>query len=114
MQSCCQQMTNLMVLQRSSIVLNAVTQVAIVVAERELATGQEECQPQQRLRTNEGYTTPRLGSQLRKRRSVADVYQKLGDIYFRAKGTYRMKYHAFKRLASMLQPPIYYNGIGKE
>jgi hypothetical protein len=102
-----QQTTNLMQ-QRSSAIVNAVASVAIVVAHK-LASQDEECQP--RRLTNEGgpyhsTSTPkrRQGPRPRKRRSVADVYQELGDVYFRR--AYRMRYNTFKRLASMLCPYI--------
>ena len=85
-------------MQQRSAVSAAIAHVADAVAQ-ELAS--QESQPQ-RLR-NEGYV-PRRGSRPRKRRSVADVYQELGDIYFRR--AYRMKYNTFKRLASMLCPYI--------
>ncbi len=40
----------------------------------------------------------------RRRRSVRDIYEELGDVYFRR--AYRMKFDTFNRLASMLSPYI--------
>ena len=40
----------------------------------------------------------------RKRRSVRDIYEELGDVYFRR--AYRMKYDTFNRLATELSPYI--------
>jgi hypothetical protein len=93
--------------QRSSAAMNAVAHVAVavVLAQQELATlEQEGRQEPHRLRSNRRYAPPRCGARPRKRRSVADVYQELGDVYFRR--AYRMKYNTFKRLASMLHPLI--------
>jgi hypothetical protein len=100
-------------------VINAVAQVAVVVAQQELAcriryqTGTRRPPTSQPMTTNQEGSATRRSRPFRRRtrsfrrrtrRSVQDIYRELGDVYFRR--AYRMKYSSFRRLASMLRPYI--------
>lgn len=77
----------------SSLVLNTVANVAAVVVYRRVLRRRH------RQVTNHGSSLGR-GFRKRQRRSVQDIYDELGDAYFRR--AYRMKFETFNRLASML------------
>ena len=80
-------------LQQSAEVSNVVAHVAGVVVSRLL-----------RRTTYSGYIRSRLALRRRTRRSVKDIFNELGPLYFRR--AYRMTYQSFKRLADLLRPYI--------
>ena len=80
--------------QQSAAVSNVVANVTAVVVRRLL-----------RSKTNNpGYVRSRRTLRRRRRRSVGDIYNELGPLYFRR--AYRMTYQSFKRLAVLLRPYI--------
>lgn len=81
-----------------SSVLNTVANVAAVVAHQVIR------RRFQRRLTNHGGSPRGRSFRKRQRRSVRDIYEELGDVYFRR--AYRMKYDTFNRLASLLSPYI--------
>ena len=80
-----------------SSVLNIVANVAAVVAQQVIR------RRFQRI-TNHGGSPRGRSFRKRQRRSVRDIYEELGDVYFRR--AYRMKYDTFNRLATLLSPYI--------
>ena len=83
----------------SSSVVNPVANAAAVVAQQLVA----ERFRRQRRCTNRG-SAPGRHFLKRLGRSVREVYQELGEVYFRR--AYRMKFGTFQRLASILRPYI--------
>ncbi len=82
---------------QQSIILNAVANVAAVVAHQVIF-----CLHQRK--TKRGGSRLRRSFRKRQRRSVREIYEELGDVYFRR--AYRMNYDTFDRFASTLSPYI--------
>ena len=87
--------------QTASLLANALANVAAVVVVD--VAEKQSCSSATRTRTRGG-SAPGRSFRRRIRRSVEDVYQQLGDLYFRR--AYRMKYTTFKRLANDLRQSI--------
>ena len=88
--------------QLSSSVLNAVASAAAAAAQQHFvrhSRRQRRCP--RRVRRG---SAPGRRFRKRARRSVRDIYEELGDVYFRR--AYRMKFSSFQRLATMLCPYI--------
>jgi hypothetical protein len=82
-------------LQQSATASNVVANVAAVVV----------CSRLLRSTTSPGHLPSRRQLRPRRRRSVRDIYNELGPIYFRQ--AYRMTYQSFKHLAALLRPYIF-------
>lgn len=87
---------------QQSVTLNAAANVAAAVAHHVFVCHTQR-QRRRSLRNRRG-SAPGRRFQKRLRRSVRDIYNELGEIYFRR--AYRMKFDTFQRLASMLRPYI--------
>ena len=83
-------------------VANVLANVAAVVVADVVVTRRSRLQRTRR--TRHRGSLPGRSFRIRKRRSVEDVYNELGRIYFRR--AYQMKYSTFKRLAEELRPFI--------
>jgi hypothetical protein len=83
-----------------SSVVNAVANAAAIVAQQLVV---ERFRTRQMRRTTRG-SVPGRHFRKRLRRSVRQVYEELGEVYFRR--AYRMKLGTFQRLASILRPYI--------
>ena len=82
---------------QQSLILNAVANVAAVIAHQVVFRLRQR-------RTKHGGSRLGRSFRKRKRRSVREIYEELGDVYFRR--AYRMNYDTFNRLVSMLSPNI--------
>jgi hypothetical protein len=82
-------------------VANVVANATAVIVERVLR--QRHQQSRTRMR-NQGGSAPGRTFRRRYRRSVQDIYEELGEVYFRR--AYRMKYSSFMSLAAELRPYI--------
>ena len=90
--------------EHSSSVANLVANVAAVVVGSAVSRRVGWERRRRRQRTNRGSVTGRLSFRKRTRRSVKDVFNELGQRYFRR--AYRMTFNTFKRLANVLRPYI--------
>ena len=86
--------------EQSSSVVNIVAHAAAIIAHGLVRRRRRR---QRTRRTNLGSMTGRTFRK-RQRRSVQDIYDQLGDVYFRR--AYRMKFRTFQRLAEILHPYI--------
>ena len=86
--------------EQSSSVVNIVAHAAAIIAHGLVRRRRRR---QRTRRTNLGSMTGR-SFRKRQRRSVRDIYDQLGDVYFRR--AYRMKFRTFQRLAEILHPYI--------
>ena len=97
-----QQVSYIQDLEHSVSVANAVANVAANVAAFIVEVAVKRRLLRRRM-TNRG-SVPEWTFWRRKRRSVRDIYNELGDVYFRR--AYRMKYKTFKCLVTLLCPFI--------